>query len=260
MEPGLVEYLVVFALGSALGSFLNVVIHRVPAGKSIITPASHCPKCQRPIKPWENIPILSWLLLRGRCAGCHQPISLRYPAVEAAMGMLAILIFNRFGWSVDMLFYSVLAGLLLALSAVDIATYRLPNPLTLTGALLAVGLTLAFRRTELLRMLMGAGVGVGLLLFMALVGQLLFRKETLGMGDVKLAGMAGLFLGPWNTAGMFIIGIFSGALIGGALALIGGRGWGSRLPFGPYLAAGAIVSLLWGDRLLNLYLRFALPG
>jgi leader peptidase (prepilin peptidase)/N-methyltransferase len=259
MQPGLVEYLAVFVLGTMIGSFLNVVIYRVPAGISIVKPASHCPQCQRPVKPWENIPILSWLLLRGRCAGCKKPISVRYPAVEAAMGLLAALMFSRFGWSWDALFFSVLAALLLALSAIDIATYRLPNPITLTGAILGVILTVVFRRSELVKTLIGAGVGIGLLLFMALVGQLLFRKETLGIGDVKLAGMVGLFLGPWKTAGMFFVGVFAGALIGGTLALVGGKGWGSRLPFGPYLAAGAIVSLLWGDKLFNVYLHLVLP-
>jgi len=253
------EYVVIFALGSAVGSFLNVVIHRVPRGESIVRPGSHCPKCGRPIRPFENIPLLSYVCLRGRCSGCGEPISWRYPAVEAGMGVLAAVLLWRFGWGVELLIYGVLAALLLALSVIDIITYRLPNRITVSGAVLALLLTLLFRRDHLLMMAAGGLVGLGLLGFMGLVGRLLFHKETLGMGDVKLAGMIGLFLGPLRTVGMFIVGIFIGALIGGALVLAGGRGWGQRIPFGPYLAAGAMISILWGEKLWRWYLSLVIP-
>jgi len=250
----LLEYTVVFALGSVIGSFLNVVIHRVPAGMSIIRPPSHCPHCKRPVKPHENIPIISYLLLRGRCAGCRKPISIQYPIIEALTGLFAVILLLRFGWTWQNLIYFVLAALLIALSAIDFKTFRLPNTITLSGAVLAVALTLAFRRNFILSMLLGGVIGFGLLWFMWLIGRLLFRRESLGMGDIKLAAMMGLFLGPGRTAGMFILGVFVGALVGGGLILLGNRNWGQKIPFGPYLAVGAVISLIWGDALWKWYM------
>jgi len=170
------------------------------------------------------------------------------------MGGLAMLLLSKFGWSLDLLFYGTLAAVLLSISVIDIASFRIPNPITLTGAILAVLMTIAFRRDHLLMTLLGGFTGLGALLFMWLIGSLLFRKETLGMGDIKLAGMMGLYLGPALTVGMFLIGVFLGALIGGALVVAGGKGWGQKIPFGPYLAAGAITALLWGSQLWNWYL------
>ncbi len=247
------EYTGGFIIGTMVGSFLNVVIHRVPRGESIVRPASHCPHCRRPIKPWENIPILSYLALRGRCAGCGLPISIRYPAVEAAMGVVVVLLLHYYHWSVDLLFFGALAGVLLALSLIDIATYRLPNRVVLTGAVMAVVLTLFLRREHLASMVLGGLLGAAMLSLMGLIGTLLFRRPALGMGDIKLAGMIGLYLGPAKTAGMFVLGVFSAAIIGGGLLLIGGGGWRQRIPFGPHLALGAVVSLLWGGKLWSWY-------
>lgn len=253
------EYLLLFFLGNIIGSFLNVVIYRVPAGLSIVKPGSHCPQCKRPVKPWENIPIISYIILGGRCAGCHGNISMRYPAVEALTGCLFMVLLFYFGWNQELLIYAVLAALLLALSAIDLATWRLPNSIVLTGSILAVLLTLALRREFLVQMLLGALTGLGLLTFMSMVGRLLFRKETLGMGDIKLAGMIGLFLGPRKTAGMFILGVFLGALFGGGMILIGKHRLGKKIPFGPYLAGGALAALLWGRELWRWYMHLVLP-
>lgn len=256
---GVAAWLVLFGLGSVVGSFLNVVIYRVPAGKSIVRPGSHCPHCGKPIPPYLNVPILSFLMLKGRCRDCRAPISWRYPAVEALTGGLAVMLFTKFGWSVDLLRFGVMTALLVALSAIDIATYRLPNALTLTGAVLAVLITLALQPERWFKMLLGAVTGVALLGFMGLVGGLLFRKPSLGLGDVKLAGMMGLYLEPARTAGMFILGVVLGAVFGGSALLFGGKGWGSRIPFGPYLAAGGLVSLMWGGEVWNWYWRLVQP-
>ena len=282
------EYIIVFVFGSAIGSFLNVVIYRVPVGKSIVYPGSFCPNCKRPVKPYENIPLLSYLMLRGKCAGCDERISPVYPLVEALTGLLAACLLARFGWSLDLLFYGVLTATLLALSVIDIKTFRLPNPIVLTGSVLAVILVLIrmimdfdlpfqFEGIKLLSfewfgemtgelirsplgiMVIGGLTGLLLLGFMGLVGRLLFRKETLGMGDVKLAGMIGLYLGPYRTAGMFILGVFAGALIGIVLILMGGKKFGQRIPFGPYLALGGLISLLWGENLWRWYISLVLP-
>ena len=235
-----------------------MVIYRVPLGKSIILPASHCPKCRRPIKPYENIPVISYIFLRGRCAGCGARISLPYPFVEASMGLLAVLMLACYGWSWDLLLYGSMAALLLALSVIDIQTYRLPNQIVLTGAVIAAVITLIFLRDRWLSMVLGGITGLGLLIIMGLIGNLLFRKETLGMGDVKLAGMMGLYLGPSHTGGMFILGVFSGAIVGAAMIAVGGKKLGQRIPFGPYLALGGLISLLWGDVIWRWYLSLVI--
>jgi leader peptidase (prepilin peptidase)/N-methyltransferase len=252
------EYLLVFVIGAALGSFLNVVIYRVPQGKSIVLPASHCPHCQRPIKAYENIPIASYIFLRGRCAGCSARISLQYPLVEAGMGLLAALLLARYGWRWELLLYGSMTAVLLSLSIIDIQTFRLPNKIVLTGAILAAALTLLFFRERWLSMILGGAVGLGLMVIMGLIGNLLFRKDTLGMGDIKLAGMMGLYLGPWHTAGMFILGVFIGAAVGSMMILLGGKKWGQRIPFGPYLAMGGLVSLCWGEAIWRWYLSLVI--
>lgn len=253
----LFPYIALFFFGTIIGSFLNVVIYRLPRGESLAFPASHCPHCKRPIKPYENVPIFSFLFLRGKCAGCKSPISLQYPAVEALTGALLTLLLWRFGWSIDLGIFSALTLFLVALSVIDLQTMRLPNTLTLGGAIVGIVLTLALRFDYWLMMLLGGLVGFGLLYVMALIGRLLFRRETLGMGDIKLAGMMGLYLGPALTAGMYIIAIFIGAAVGGGLIILGGRRWGEKIPFGPYLAAGAIVSLIWGGDLWDWYIGLA---
>lgn len=258
MEGGLLAG--VFLFGAIVGSFLNVVIYRVPRGLSLIKPGSHCPHCGRPVKPWENIPIISFILLGGRCAGCHKPISWRYPVVEGLTGGLMTVVIWRFGLTGEAVLYCVLVALLVALSFIDLATYRLPDPIVFTGMLLALVLNLALRPGYVTTMLMGAGVGLGLLLFMYGVGWLMFRKETLGWGDVKLGGMIGLFVGPAHAAGMFVFAILLGALIGGAILLFSGRGWGWRIPFGPYISVGTLVSLFWGEKAWEWYIGIIYRG
>ena len=254
------QSIVVFIFGTAIGSFLNVVIYRIPAGISIVLPASHCPNCKRPVRPHENIPLISFLLLRGKCAGCNATISIKYPLIEGLMGLLAVVMFVRFGWSWEMLIYSILSALLLALSAIDLATYRLPNSITLTGAIIAVLLTVVLRRDFFISMLLGGLTGLGLLIFMGFIGNLLFRKASLGMGDIKLAGMIGLFIGPAATVGMFFLGVFLGALFGGGVLLSGNKKWGQKIPFGPYLAGGAVLALIFGSELWDLYMSVVIPG
>ena len=258
MIPDWIEYLYIFFLGTAIGSFLNVVIYRIPKGESIVFPASHCPNCKRKIKPYENIPIISYVSLKGRCAGCKKTISARYPLIETLMGCIALLLFNHYGWSFELLLFGALCAVLLALSAIDIETYRLPNKITLTGAIIALIITVVFFNDQTVMHLLGGVTGVGLMVFMWLVGRLIFRKETLGIGDIKLAGMIGLYIGPWFTIGMFTIGVFLGAIVGVVLIAIGGKKWGQRIPFGPYLAAGSLISILWGTELLHWYVSLAI--
>lgn len=262
MRPEIIEYIVLFLFGTAIGSFLNVVIYRIPAGLSIVKPGSYCPKCKRPIKPYENIPVLSYIFLLGRCAGCKSSISIRYPLIECSMGLLAILMLSKFGWSWDLLIYTTLAAFLLSLTIIDLDVYRLPNPITITGSIFAIILTLAFRRSFILDMVLGGVVGIGVLSFQGLVGSLIVRltrkqkTSALGLGDVKFAGMIGLFLGPGQTLGMFILGIFIATLISIVLIVSRKRDWTQRIPFGPYLAAGALLSLFYGKDIWAWYWSF----
>lgn len=253
----LIEYAALFLIGISIGSFLNVVIYRVPRGESIVFPASHCTHCNQAIKPYQNIPLLSYLFLRGKCALCHVSISAQYPLIEASMGALTMLMLWKFGLSYDLIFYVALCALLLVLSVIDIQTMRLPNPITLTGAIIAVALTLLLKRDHLLPMLYGGVVGIGFLLLNWSIGKLLFKRDGVGMGDIKMAGMIGLFLGPLLTVGMFILSVFVAALIGIFFIVSGKRGKFQKVPFGPYMAAGALVALLWGEQLWLWYARFA---
>jgi leader peptidase (prepilin peptidase)/N-methyltransferase len=250
----LFEYSVAFMFGAIIGSFLNVIIYRVPAGISIVKPASHCPNCDRLIKPYENIPILSYILLRAKCAGCKTSISLKYPFIEALTGLSAVGLVLNFGWNWDALIFFTMTAILIALSAIDFATYRLPNAITLTGAIAAVILTVIFKRDYLVLMLLGGLTGLSLLMLMGLIGSLLFRKPSLGMGDIKLAGMIGLFLGPARTVGMFFLGVFLGAIVGGLVLIMGTKKMGQKIPFGPYLAAGAVLALIYGKELWECYM------
>ncbi len=165
----------------------------------------------------------------------------------------------KFGWNWDALIYFVMTAILISLSAIDFATYRLPNSITLTGAVFAIILTAIFRRDFLLPMLLGGITGLGLLIFMGLLGSLLFRKASLGMGDIKLAGMIGLYLGPARTVGMYFIGVLLGAIVGAVVLTIGKKKWGQKIPFGPYLAGGALISLLYGKEIWKWYMGMVIP-
>jgi leader peptidase (prepilin peptidase)/N-methyltransferase len=248
-------------LGLAVGSFVNVVIHRVPRDESLLRPASRCPRCLTPIRPWHNVPVLGWLVLRGRCARCRQPISARYPLVELATAVLFVAMAARFGLSPVLPAYLYLAAISVALAMIDFDVRRLPNvivlPSYLVGALLLIPAAVADAEWW------AAGRG---LLAMAALGAFylvlaLLYPGGMGLGDVKLAGLLGLYLG-WLGWSSVLIGAFTGFLLGGvvgAVLLLSGRA--SRktaIPFGPYMLAGALLALYitgpvaaWYEALLN---------
>lgn len=243
-------------LGLLIGSFLNVVIYRVPRGESVITPRSRCPGCEREIAAWDNIPVLSWLLLRGRCRWCHEPISARYPLVEAANALLWLLMLWRLGVSWELPAYLYFASVGLALSMIDLDTKRLPNRLTLpsyvvVGVLLLVPAVTggdwgAYARAWLAALALYAFYFVIAFIYPA----------GMGFGDVKLAGVLGLALG-WLGWGEVLVGGFLGFLLGAlagiTLMVVGRVGRRSALPFGPFMVAGALLAILWGDRLWSGY-------
>lgn len=252
-------------LGLALGSFGNVLIHRVPRGESLWHPPSSCPQCAHRIRPWENIPLLSWLLLRGRCAGCRGPIAWRYPLVEATVGGLFLLLALRWPLEAAMFHYMPFVLLLVVLSVIDWETYRLPNPLVLALAICGVGSTgliAAFwpGSPDILgpgAALLGAAAGLFSLLAVRQLSLLLLKQEGLGLGDVKLMGAVGLYLG-WERT---LLAIFLACVAGLVLAIPVQKLKGSReIPFGPWLALGSLLGLFIGERLVSWYIGWALGG
>jgi leader peptidase (prepilin peptidase) / N-methyltransferase len=248
----------VFVLGLVFGSFGNVVIHRVPAGESVVHPPSACPGCGTPIRPRDNVPVLSWLVLRGRCRDCSEPISSRYPVVELASGALFVAMALRFGLDWVLPGYLVLVWALLCLSLIDAATRRLPNAITykLAPALLVLiggGALLNGAPGAALRALLG-----GVAAFVALLLLAIISPRGMGLGDVKLAASLGIALGYLGW-GHVVLGVFGGFLLGGlvSLVLLGLRLRTRKdmLPFGPYLAVSTVITVLWGDELIRAYLR-----
>src|SRR5919199_4699395 len=234
--------------GLVVGSFLNVLIHRVPRRESLVWPASHCPHCGEPIRPRDNVPLLSYLLLRGRCRNCKGPISARYPAVEAATGLLFGAAAYEFGASVALLHALVLISALISLAAIDLEHRLLPNvivgPAALAGLILSILADPAGWWTYPLSAL--AVAGALLVLALAVPG-------GMGMGDVKMGGMLGAFLGPYAALAVFL-GALIGAVSGGLLIASGRIGRRHALPFGVFMALGGIVVLFVGPQLWGLYL------
>jgi leader peptidase (prepilin peptidase)/N-methyltransferase len=237
-------------LGAVIGSFLNVVAYRLPRGESLISPGSRCPECETPIKPYDNVPVLGWLLLRGRCRACGTRIAWRYPAVEAVTGLLCAAVVLRFGADRDAWLGLVLVLLLVPITLIDLDYQIIPNKLTLIGAVAAVALVLATRSSDLTEHLIAAAAAGGFLLVAALV-----YPAGMGMGDVKLAGMLGLFLGRAVGPAM-MCALFTGSVVGIAIMVVKGakEGRKTRLPFGPWLAVGGLVGLFAGDAIVDWYL------
>lgn len=237
-------------MGAIVGSFLNVVAYRLPRGESVARPASRCPGCGTPIRPWDNIPVLSWLLLRGRCRACGEPISPRYPIVEAGTGLLCALVVVDRGVEWDALLGIALVLFLVPIVLIDLDVQLIPNKLTISGSLVAIALLAVFSPGDLVEHLIAAAAAGGFLLVAAVV-----YPAGMGMGDVKLAAMMGLYLGSAVAPAMFVA-LIAGTVVGAAIiARVGAREGRKRgIPFGPYLALGAIVALFAGDPLVDAYL------
>jgi leader peptidase (prepilin peptidase) / N-methyltransferase len=248
-------------LGLAFGSFANVVIHRVPRGESIVRPASRCPSCGEPVAWRDNLPVLGWLLLRGRCRHCRAPIAARYPLVELGMGLLWFLVALRLaaaglGWAIPA--YLALAFLCVVLAVIDASTRLLPNRITYPAFPIMLGLLLLASvglgdLGRLARGLLAALAVGGFFLLLALIS-----PRGMGLGDVKLAPTLGLALG-WLSWGAVAFGVFAGFLLGGvaglaAIALLG-LTRKSLLPFGPWLVTGALLGVLAGADVAAWYAR-----
>jgi|SRR5262245_60678342 len=245
----MLEPLVVFVFGLIIGSFCNVVIYRLPTGESIIRPGSHCRLCSAPLRPWDNIPLLSYLLLRGRCRSCKGRISLRYPCVELACGALYVLLWYKFGLNILFVIYALLTSTLLVVALIDLDHKIIPNTITLPGILLGLGLSLWALPITPLASLIGLVAG-GLFFYLVAV----VSKGGMGGGDIKLIAMIGAFLG-WQGAFFTILtGALMGSVVGVGLMLLGKKGRKDKVPFGPFLSFGAIVFTLVGHDLIRWYI------
>jgi leader peptidase (prepilin peptidase)/N-methyltransferase len=236
--------------GAVVGSFLNVVAHRLPRGESLAHPPSRCPSCATPVKPYDNVPVLSWLLLRGRCRHCSEPISRRYPLVEAGTALLCALVVAVTGVGWEALLGVAFVLLLIPIALIDLDTFIIPDRLTGPGALIAVALVAWFAPGDLPEHLIAAVAAGGFLLV-----ALLAYPAGMGMGDVKLAAMMGLFLGRAVGPAIFaalIAGSLVGALIIARMGVAKGRK--TKIPFGPYLCLGGLVGLFAGDAIVDWYL------
>ena len=250
---------VVGLLGAAVGSFLNVVIHRVPRNESLVRPGSRCPHCAGAIRARHNVPVLGWLLLRGRCAACAEPISWRYPLVEAGTAALFTAVAAKFGWSWELPAYLYLAAIAVALAAIDLDVMRLPDKIVLPSyavvPLLLLPAVLAGPGwSAALRGLAAAALLYGLYRLLATWG--------MGHGDVKLAPLLGLYLG-WLGWSAVAVGAFAGFLIGGTIGAVlmaaGRASRKTRVPFGPYMLAGAFLAVFAAAPIANWYSSLLSP-
>ena len=245
-------------LGLLIGSFLNVVVHRVPRGESVVRPPSACPGCRAPIRPRDNVPVAGWLLLKGSCRDCSTAISPRYPLVELGCGLLFAVMALRIGLDPALPAFLYLAAVGLALALIDLDCQRLPDVITLpsyvVAAVLLGGAALAGSDSgELLRAVLG-----GIAMYAVYFALCFAYPAGMGFGDVKLAGVLGLYTG-WLGWGAWAVGLFSGFLLGGAFGialLLSGRGGRkTRVPYGPFMLAGVLLAVLAGEDLARAYLE-----
>lgn len=250
------EFWIAVAAGFGLivGSFLNVVLHRLPREESLVRPGSHCPHCGRPVRARDNIPLLSFLLLRGRCRDCGQPISWRYPVVEALCGALWAGSVLSFGPSLEAARAALLSSLLVVLAGLDWDHFWLPDRITLPGAALGLAFQLLLPEGSWLLGLKGALLGAGLLLVASGLFELVRGIEGLGLGDVKMLAMIGAFLGPLGVLVALGVGTLAGAVVGIAGLLRGTSSLATELPFGVFLSLGGLVALFLGETLASAYL------
>ena len=265
----------VFVIGASIGSFLNVCIARWPAELSVVKPRSRCPKCERPIAWHENIPVLSWLLLRGKCRGCGLPISMQYPAVEllVAFGWVASVV--AFGVTFEAIRIAIFGTILFGIAVTDAKHYLIPDGFTITGLVLMLGMAIAnFFVGEISQFatpwpaFLGACVGAGAITIIGWLAEVAMKREAMGFGDTTLMAVVGAALGAERALLTIIGGAFVGAVF--FLVIVGPMMWvRSRrdgkgfefpdVPFGVFLAPAAMLALLWGDRLIAWYVQRAFP-
>lgn len=264
-----------FVLGSMIGSFLNVCVYRLPKNLSVVKPRSRCPKCEKEIAWYDNIPVISWIALGARCRNCSAPISWQYPLVEALTGFLFFLVFWRFGISGATPVYMLLTASLVLVTFVDLTDWTIPNEVTFPGVPIGLGCAVAtmFYPTSglhiegpfdpVINSLIGIMAGGGSLYLLDKLTLVLLKKRSMGFGDVKLLAMLGAFFGLYGVMFTFFVACIVGSFIGVAVVIMQRRSGeavqgGHYLPFGPYLCLGGFVYMLYGPELIRAYWSFLL--
>jgi leader peptidase (prepilin peptidase)/N-methyltransferase len=247
-------YIVSIIFGALIGSFLNVCIFRLPKEESIITPGSHCPHCKNPIKFYDNIPLFSYFLLKGKCRHCNGPISIQYPLIEGITALSSLVLFMKFGLSLSFLIYFAFVSALIVITVIDLYHQIIPDVISLPG--IGVGLlsSLIIPQITFSNSLIGALLGGGSLFLVATLYQWLFKREGMGGGDVKLLAMIGSFLGWKAVILTILLGSLIGSIIGISIIVLKGKDFKYAIPFGPFLSLGAVIALLYGPRIINWYL------
>jgi len=250
-EPELIHVWAVFTalFGLVFGSFANVLIYRLPLKQSILKPASHCTDCGTPIKPIHNVPVLSYLLLKGRCNHCGSRISPRYPLVEALSGLLAVLLLYRFNISLNFYFFAVFAFIMMVHSFIDFEHYLLLDKLNITGGIIGLGFRIFDPDLSFVEGMFGIAFGGGLLLLIYLLSFVLFRKEGMGFGDVKTGMVCGLFLGPIIVIYMFLLSAIAGLIWGGIWYIV--RREKKVIPFGTLMGVASILMIFFRGYILG---------
>ncbi len=233
-----------FMLGGAMGSFLNVVIYRLPLGKSLIRPPSHCPECEKNIRWYDNIPIISYIILKGECRDCTALIPIRYLVVESITAFVYLYSYIRFGISLELLTFLTFITLIIPIFFIDLKDLLIPDSLSISG--IVIGLILSIFRGRLIISVVGAVVGAIYILIVIYLGKAIYKKDVMGFGDVKLSAMIGAFVGWAN----FLLTILISSLLGSIYGIIqikrGKSSMKSIIPYGPFLAIGGFITFLFG--------------
>jgi len=248
----LLTYLFIFILGAVIGSFLNVCIYRIPKQESIAAPASHCPQCSTPIKFYDNIPILSFLLLRGRCKSCNSPISIQYLLVEVINACGYLLISWKFGLSIESFVYAMFFSALLVISVIDLHHKIIPNVITLPGIVVGILYGSSTFPGGTYESVIGTLLGGGLLFIVAVGYKLISGIDGMGFGDVKLIAMIGAFLSePMVILFTIFLSSFIGSIVGIFMMIFMGKGRKDMIPFGPFLSISGIITLFFKKEILE---------
>lgn len=255
MSPHTIYSLFSLVFGMVVGSFLNVCICRMPKDESIVSPPSHCPQCNYQIRWYDNIPVISYLLLRGRCRGCGARISLQYPLVELLNGIITLLLFLRFGPTLAFAVLFVFCSALVVITFIDIEHQIIPDEISLPGIVIGFVMSFFLQGHNWLNSLLGILLGGGSLLLVAYGYQWLTGKEGMGGGDIKLLAMMGAFLGWKSIPFIILASSLVGSVVGVSIMLLQKKDSKLAIPFGPYLAFGAVLYIFYGSPLIEWYLN-----
>jgi leader peptidase (prepilin peptidase)/N-methyltransferase len=247
----MVGCLLAFFLGLVIGSFLNVCIHRIPKGESVVWPPSHCPRCGERIKWYDNLPLVSYFILKGRCRSCKGKISPLYPAVELLTGLITLALACKFGLSFDTLYYAIFSYYLIVVGLIDARTMEVPVKLSYFTLLAGLFLSFFTQSHSFKEAVFGASLGASIILFIIETYFVVTGKEGMGYGDANIMAVVGSFLG-WKRA---LLTLFIGSVIGAIYGVLALKKRKEPFPFGPFLAVGALISLFFGEEIINWYVN-----